>query len=137
MDDEDGTLTSDCPECGTPLLWGHMGWVPHTAAHHAARRRILLKAAVRQLRLEHGYRTEGCLAARYRASVLIVWQVRGGPRGTHYYRSECPGELWDDDAMGCQWLLAALGRSMRDGCEVLEGFRPHFMQVKYRVFDER
>lgn len=127
----------NCPECDTPLLWGGTTWVPHTGTRHAALRRILLKAAVRQLRVEYVYRAKGWLLARDRASVLIVWRVRGGPRGTHYYRSECPGDLWDDDAMGRERLLAALGLSMRDGCEALEGFRPHHMQVTYRVFDER
>lgn len=128
---------SHCEECGQPLLWGGMSWVPHTDGHHAARRRILLRAVLRQLSVERDYRTEAWLLAQDRASVLIVWRIRGGPRGTRYYRTECPGELWDDWGTGREGLLTTLSLSMRDGCEVLEGFRPHPMMVKYRVFDGR
>lgn len=33
----------DCPECGGLLIWGGMGWWPHGAEYHEARRRRMYR----------------------------------------------------------------------------------------------
>lgn len=125
---------SHCPECDQPLLWGGMSWVEHTEGQHLVRRKILLRVIRRLLWEEFTFRSDALELAFLRGSVLIQWRIVL-PTDIGYFRTEVPGELWDE--MDHDHLLALLASTMRDGIEALKGIRPHPMQVKCRVYDER
>lgn len=125
---------SDCPECGQPLLWGGMSWVAHTERQHLVRRKILMRVIRRLLAEEFIFRSDARELAFLRKSVLIQWRIVL-PTDVGYFRTECPGELWD--TMDHDHLLTVLSSTMRDGIEATRGIRPHPMQVKCRVYDAR
>lgn len=47
MSERDPLTVTDghCDGCGRPTTWGGIAWYPHTEAYHAARRRLLTRAA--------------------------------------------------------------------------------------------
>jgi hypothetical protein len=110
-----------------------MAWVPHTDGHHAAHRRILMRAVKRRLREELAFRREALDAAVF-DSILVVWRVVL-PTEVLYSSSVIPTDAWDE--IDREWMLAWMGYGIRDHLEATRGIRPHPMMVKYRVFDER
>lgn len=128
-------MSSRCTVCGAPLTWGGMaGWVPHTDNYHRARRALLLKIIGQRLHEERHFRWNAFEAALYDGTVVVWWRVVL-PDDVGFFRTEVPGDLWD--TMDHDWLLTTLGSSLRDSVEIERGIRPHHMQVRYRVFDER
>lgn len=128
-------MDSHCAECGQPLLWGGMSWVPHTDAHHRARRRILMHAVHRRLREELFYRGIARDAAAF-DGVLVVWRIVL-PHTVLYYTDTHLGGVWEDIAALRPGILADQARELRDNIEIEHGIRPHPMRVRYRVLDER
>jgi hypothetical protein len=124
---------SSCEECGSPLIWGGMSWTPHTEAQHAARRRALLRVVWQKLAEESLMRAVAQREA-LEGRVVVWWRIVL-PDDIGHLCNEVPGDLWD--AMDRDELLALMCSTVRDGVQRTRGVRPHRMQVKYRVFDER
>lgn len=58
-----------CDGCDAHLSWGGMAWVPHTEAHHAARRRLTLRAVHLGLLERLGVRLGHRIRLRFTANV--------------------------------------------------------------------
>lgn len=56
-----------CNECDEPLLWGGMGWVPHTDRQHAAARRRLVRHLAIKLRARAATKAGHNIAIRFTA----------------------------------------------------------------------
>jgi hypothetical protein len=89
----------------------------------------------RRLWEEASFRQEAADLAQW-GGVLLLWRVVL-PAEVAYFRTALPGELWDELAAFRGEVLAHLGRGLRDSVEQGYGIRPHPMQTKYRIFDER
>lgn len=101
-------MSGDCPECGGALVWGGMGWTPHTDLGHRILRRALLKSAVKQLTRLHDLKEWELhlVAGRF---VGIRWRNGVYPGWESETRSQIPYEAWD--ALDRDYLL----RMMREG----------------------
>lgn len=72
-----GGVHGDCHECGGKLMWTGQGWSAHSLGHHAAERRLLLRAVATLLTRQHSEREmvseaarTGCVAVKWRCGAL-------------------------------------------------------------------
>lgn len=86
-----------CTECGEPLLWGGMGWVPHSERQHAAARRRLRLHLARKLQARAAVRAGHHVTIRFTAE-WSWFECACGNRGqlrcdSHYSRGDAFAHL--------------------------------------------
>jgi hypothetical protein len=124
-----------CEECGSSLIWGGMAWVEHTEEQHRVRRKVLMRV-IRSLLLQEVSFRQHALDAHLWGGVLVVWRIVM-PTEVKWFRTGIPYEVWDAETLEQDWLLADMGRDLRDSIQDFTGIRVHPMRTKFRVFDGR
>lgn len=128
---------TQCPECGGLLVWGGMGWVPHSQGYHQRARKRLLRAAHRLLNREAQLKAWGAenaaqelVGVRWRNGVHTGWAFED--------RWTIPQEYWDElTAEQAHDTLKAMRAYLTDQLREQHGLHVNPATWYHKIYDPR